>query len=99
MARYGWEYRGYDRDAGYRPRGSRRGYGGDYGSGYESGWGMTGLFNSIMRGRPRERGRHEREYRSRPFRRDYGTDYRWRGGRTEYGRGGIWRSPYDRGWF
>ncbi|HEV2131554.1 MAG TPA: hypothetical protein VGR27_10655 [Longimicrobiaceae bacterium] len=99
MARYGREYRGYDRGAGYRPRDDRRGYPGDYDRGYGSGWGMTGLFNSIMRGPPRRPGRYGGEYADRSTRRGSPPDARWRGGRTEYGRGGIWRSRYDRGWF
>ncbi|CAN5578104.1 hypothetical protein BH24GEM3_BH24GEM3_26670 [soil metagenome] len=98
MARYSGEYRGYDRGAGYFRGGARRDAG-DYDRGYRGGWGMTGLFNSIMGGRTRGGGRYGGDYADRPFRRGYGADYRRPGGRTEYGRGGIWRSPYDRGWF
>jgi hypothetical protein len=49
MARYSGEYRGYDRGAGYFRGGARRDAG-DYDRGYRGGWGMTGLFNSIMGG-------------------------------------------------
>lgn len=93
MARYGRDYgsmrAGYD--AGYRARG--------YDEGYARGWGMEGLFNSIV-GRSGERGGHGGGSRARGgydrdvYRRDYGRERQPSpyggmnpGGRSRFGSG------------
>jgi hypothetical protein len=53
MPRHEADYGHYDRQYGGRYGGYRRRYGSEYDRAYDRGWGMTGLFNRIMRGGPR----------------------------------------------
>lgn len=99
MPRYEADYGHYDREYGDRYRGYRRRYGSDYDRAYDGGWGMTGLFNRIMRGGPRRRSQYDRELQGgRPYRR-YGGEYGRRPPFARYDRDlhGVRRPGYDRG--
>jgi hypothetical protein len=102
MARYGRQYGAHDRQFGQRGASYGRRYGSEYDRadsrrGYDGGWGMTNLYNTIMHGGPRGPERYGAHFYHRPSNARYGwEDYGTRQG-SGHGRGRGGRSSADQG--
>jgi hypothetical protein len=99
MPRYEADYGQYDREYGRRFGGYRRRYASDYDRPYDRGWGMTGLYNRIMRGAPRRRRPYDPDFQGGRRYRRYGAEYGRRPPPRRYDRElhGVRARGYDRG--